>query len=212
MVKNDNKEYEFFLANYNGEKYNILGMDILKNKKIVFDCEKMKLGLYGENIFNVEKEAKEETPIIPKEDEDKEKKEKEEKEKKEKEEKERKEKEEKERKEKEEKEKKEKEEKERKEKEEKEKKEKEKANSNNNNQNNQNNQNNNNINQGIQTNEEKSGGSVFKKILIFIVVVLVLFISWNLFKRYQKRRIKMKSPFQSYNEANFNGIQLISDQ
>ena len=45
-------------------------MDLLKDKKIVFDCEKMKLGIYGDNIFNVEKEQKEETPIIPKDDED----------------------------------------------------------------------------------------------------------------------------------------------
>jgi hypothetical protein len=74
LTKNDDKEYEFILANYNGDKNNVLGMDLLKNKKILFDAENMKLGLYGENIFNVEKEAKDETPIIPKEDDEKEKK------------------------------------------------------------------------------------------------------------------------------------------
>ena len=72
MIKND-KEYEFILGNYGGDKNNVIGMDILKNKQVVFDCEKMKLGLYGQNIFNVQKEEKEEESIIPKDDDDKEK-------------------------------------------------------------------------------------------------------------------------------------------
>ena len=72
LIKNDNKEYEFILSNYNGEKNNVLGMDILKEKIIVFDCEQMKLGLYGQNMFNVEKEQKDdEAPIIPKDDDEK---------------------------------------------------------------------------------------------------------------------------------------------
>ena len=72
LIKND-KEYEFILGNYGGDKNNVIGMDILKNKQVVFDCEKMKLGLYGQNIFNVQKEEKEEESIIPKDDDEKEK-------------------------------------------------------------------------------------------------------------------------------------------
>ena len=202
LIKNDNKEYEFIFANYNGDKNNVLGMDVLKNKKILFDSENMKLGIYGDNIFNVEKESKEEAPIIPKEDDEKEKKEKEEKEKKEKEEKEKKEREEKEKKEKEEKERKEKEEKERKEREEKEKERQR-----------QQEQNNKSDSTKEPEPEKKSGGSVFKKILIIFVVILVLFILWNLYKRYLRRRAKMKFPFQSYSDSNsnVNGIQLVSD-
>ena len=79
LIKN-NDEYEFILANYNEEKNNVLGIDILKGKKIIFDCEKMQLGLYGENMFDTtkvsedEKPKEDDDPIIPKDkDEEKEK-------------------------------------------------------------------------------------------------------------------------------------------
>ena len=71
LIKN-NDEYEFILANYNEEKNNVLGIDILKGKKIIFDCEKMQLGLYGENMFDTtkvsedEKPKEDDDPIIPK--------------------------------------------------------------------------------------------------------------------------------------------------
>ena len=69
----ESKKYEFILSNYDGEKNNVLAADLLKGKKIVFDCEKMKLGLYGENMFDTTKvgddeKPKEDNPIIPKED------------------------------------------------------------------------------------------------------------------------------------------------
>ena len=51
--------------------------------------------------------------------------------------------------------------------------------------------------------------------MIFVVIIVALFILWNLYKKYAKRRGKMKFPFISYNDANVNnvnGIQLISDQ
>ena len=73
LVKKD-KEYEFFLSNYDGDKNNVLGIDVLKGKKLVFDCEKMLFGLYGENMFdttkvNEEEKPKDDDPIIPKEEE-----------------------------------------------------------------------------------------------------------------------------------------------
>ena len=198
LIQNSNKEYEFILANYNGEKNNVLGMDILKNKKIVFDVENMKLGIYGENIFNVEKESKDEAPIIPKEDIEKEKEKEKERQRQQELEKEK------------EKEKQRQQELER---------EKEKVKQRQQEQNNQNNNNNQNTKNSDSKQEEpqpekKSGGSVLKKILIVIVVILVLFILWNLYKRYLRRRAKMKVPFKSYSDSNtnVNGIQLISDQ
>ena len=60
LFKNENKEYEFILSNYGGEKNNVLGMNILKGLKIVFDCEQMKIGIYRKNVFNVKNEEKEE--------------------------------------------------------------------------------------------------------------------------------------------------------
>ena len=189
LIQNSNKEYEFILANYNGEKNNVLGMDILKNKKIVFDVENMKLGIYGENIFNVEKESKDEAPIIPKEDIEKEKEK------------------EKERQRQQELEKEKEKEKQRQEKQ------RQQEQNNQNNNNNQNTKNSDSKQEEPQP-EKKSGGSVLKKILIVIVVILVLFILWNLYKRYLRRRAKMKFPFKSYSDSNtnVNGIQLISDQ
>ena len=208
LIQNSNKEYEFILANYNGEKNNVLGMDILKNKKIVFDVENMKLGIYGENIFNVEKESKDEAPIIPKEDIEKEKEKEKERQRQQELEKEK------------EKEKQRQQELEReKEKEKQRQQEIEKEKQRQQEQNNQNNNNNQNTKNSDSKQEEpqpekKSGGSVLKKILIVIVVILVLFILWNLYKRYLRRRAKMKFPFKSYSDSNtnVNGIQLISDQ
>ena len=208
LIQNSNKEYEFILANYNGEKNNVLGMDILKNKKIVFDVENMKLGIYGENIFNVEKESKDEAPIIPKEDIEKEKEKEKERQRQQELEKEK------------EKEKQRQQELEReKEKEKQRQQELEKEKQRQQEQNNQNNNNNQNTKNSDSKQEEpqpekKSGGSVLKKILIVIVVILVLFILWNLYKRYLRRRAKMKFPFKSYSDSNtnVNGIQLISDQ
>ena len=75
LVK-DSKDnnYEFILSNYDGEKNNVLGIDLLKGKKLVFNCEKMTFGLYGENMFDTTKveevKPKEEDPIIPKDKDD----------------------------------------------------------------------------------------------------------------------------------------------
>ena len=74
LIKND-KEYEFILANYDGEKNNVLGIDLLKGKKLVFDCENNKLGLYGDNVFDTTKKIdeennKEDESIIPKDEDD----------------------------------------------------------------------------------------------------------------------------------------------
>ena len=74
LIKN-NDEYEFILSNYDGEKNNVLGIDLLKGKKLVFDCEKMLFGLYGENMFDTtksieEEKPKDDDPIIPKDKDD----------------------------------------------------------------------------------------------------------------------------------------------
>ena len=145
LVKND-KEYEFILSNYDGEENNVLGIDILKGKKIVFDCEKMKLGLYGDNIFDTtkkvdeEKSNEEDETIIPKEDSEKD----------------------------------------------------------------ENNENK----EEIKT-ESKSS---IKKIIIFIIVIFALCFLFVLYRRYQKRKAKMKFPFKTYKESNYKAIQLVSDQ
>ena len=73
LVKDSkNNNYEFTLSNYDGEKNNVLGIDLLKGKKLVFNCENMIFGLYGENMFDrtkVEeikpKDDTEEESIIP---------------------------------------------------------------------------------------------------------------------------------------------------
>ena len=145
LIKND-KEYEFILSNYDGEENNVLGIDILKGKKIVFDCEKMKLGLYGDNIFDTtkkvdeEKSNEEDETIIPKEDTEKD----------------------------------------------------------------ENNENK----EEIKT-ESKSS---IKKIIIFIIVIFALCFLFVLYRRYQKRKAKMKFPFKTYKESNYKAIQLVSDQ
>ena len=145
LIKND-KEYEFILSNYDGEENNVLGIDILKGKKIVFDCEKMKLGLYGDNIFDTtkkvdeEKSNEEDEAIIPKEDTEKD----------------------------------------------------------------ENNENK----EEIKT-ESKSS---IKKIIIFIIVIFALCFLFVLYRRYQKRKAKMKFPFKTYKESNYKAIQLVSDQ
>ena len=145
LVKND-KEYEFILSNYDGEKNNVLGIDILKGKKIVFDCEKMKLGLYGDNIFDTtkkvdeEKSNEEDETIIPKEDSEKD----------------------------------------------------------------ENSENK----EEIKT-ETKSS---IKKIIIFIIVIFAVCFLFVLYRRYQKRKAKMKFPFKTYKESNYKAIQLVSDQ
>ena len=145
LVKND-KEYEFILSNYDGEENNVLGIDILKGKKIVFDCEKMKLGLYGDNIFDTtkkvdeEKSNEEDETIIPKEDSEKD----------------------------------------------------------------ENNENK----EEIKT-ESKSS---IKKYIIFIIVIFAVCFLFVLYRRYQKRKAKMKFPFKTYKESNYKAIQLVSDQ
>ena len=145
LIKND-KEYEFILSNYDGEENNVLGIDILKGKKIVFDCEKMKIGLYGDNIFDTtkkvdeEKSNEEDETIIPKEDTEKD----------------------------------------------------------------ENNENK----EEIKT-ESKSS---IKKIIIFIIVIFALCFLFVLYRRYQKRKAKMKFPFKTYKESNYKAIQLVSDQ
>ncbi len=147
LVKND-KEYEFILSNYDGEENNVLGIDILKGKKIVFDCEKMKLGLYGDNIFDTtkkvdeEKSNEEDETIIPKEDSEKEKDE------------------------------------------------------------------NSENKEEIKT-ETKSS---IKKYIIFIIVIFAVCFLFVLYRRYQKRKAKMKFPFKTYKESNYKAIQLVSDQ
>ena len=145
LIKND-KEYEFILSNYDGEENNVLGIDILKGKKIVFDCEKMKLGLYGDNIFDTtkkvdeEKSNEEDETIIPKEDSEKD----------------------------------------------------------------ENSENK----EEIKT-ETKSS---IKKYIIFIIVIFAVCFLFVLYRRYQKRKAKMKFPFKTYKELNYKAIQLVSDQ
>ena len=145
LIKND-KEYEFILSNYEGEENNVLGIDILKGKKIVFDCEKMKLGLYGDNIFDTtkkvdeEKSNEEDETIIPKEDSEKD----------------------------------------------------------------ENSENK----EEIKT-ETKSS---IKKYIIFIIVIFAVCFLFVLYRRYQKRKAKMKFPFKTYKELNYKAIQLVSDQ
>ena len=194
LVKDSkNNNYEFILANYDGEKNNVLGIDLLKGKKLVFNCEKMIFGLYGENMFDTTKteeikpkEEKEEESIIPKDkDDDDDEKEKDDDKKKDN------------------------------DNDKKEEKEKEKDNNNNNqNQNNQNQNTNNN--QEKTTNENvvvKSGSKKFRNTVI-IILVIFSFICCIYYKRYRKRKAKIKYPFayRSYNDLNVNGIQMVSDQ
>ena len=194
LVKDSkNNNYEFILANYDGEKNNVLGIDLLKGKKLVFNCEKMIFGLYGENMFDTTKteeikpkEEKEEESIIPKDkdddDDDNEK---------------------------------EKDDDKKKDKDNDKKEEKEKGNNNNNqNQNNQNQNTNNN--QEKTTNENvvvKSGSKKFRNTVI-IILIIFSFICCIYYKRYRKRKAKIKYPFayRSYNDLNVNGIQMVSDQ
>ena len=192
LVKDSkNNNYEFILANYDGEKNNVLGIDLLKGKKLVFNCEKMIFGLYGENMFDTTKteeikpkEEKKEESIIPKDkDDDDDEKEKDDDKKKDK--------------------------------DNDKKEEKEKGNNNNNN--NQNNQNQNtNTNQDKSTNENvvvKSGSKKFRNTVI-IILIIFSFICCIYYKRYRKRKAKIKYPFayRSYNDLNVNGIQMVSDQ
>ena len=193
LVKDSkNNNYEFILANYDGEKNNVLGIDLLKGKKLVFNCEKMIFGLYGENMFDTTKteeikpkEEKEEESIIPKDKDDDDEKEKE------------------------------KDDDKKKDKDNDKKEEKEKGNNNNNN--NQNNQNQNtNTNQDKSTNENvvvKSGSKKFRNTII-IILIIFSFICCIYYKRYRKRKAKIKYPFayRSYNDLNVNGIQMVSDQ
>ena len=194
LVKDSkNNNYEFILANYDGEKNNVLGIDLLKGKKLVFNCEKMIFGLYGENMFDTTKteeikpkEEKEEESIIPKDkdDDDNEK---------------------------------EKDDDKKKDKDNDKKEEKEKEKDNNNNNQNQNNQNQNtNNNQEKTTNENvvvKSGSKKFRNTVI-IILIIFSFICCIYYKRYRKRKAKIKYPFayRSYNDLNVNGIQMVSDQ
>ena len=192
LVKDSkNNNYEFILANYDGEKNNVLGIDLLKGKKLVFNCEKMIFGLYGENMFDTTKteeikpkEEKEEESIIPKDkDDDDDEKEKE------------------------------KDDDKKKDNDNDKKEEKEKGN-NNNNQNNQNQNTNNN--QEKTTNENvvvKSGSKKFRNTVI-IILIIFSFICCIYYKRYRKRKAKIKYPFayRSYNDLNVNGIQMVSDQ
>ena len=146
LIKND-KEYEFILANYDGEKNNVLGIDLLKGKKLVFDCENNKLGLYGDNIFDTTKKIdeennKEDESIIPKDEDD------------------------------------------------------------------ETNKQNDNNGQEIKT-EVKSST---KKVMIIIIVLFVVCFIFVIYRRYKKRKSKMKFPFKSYKESNYKAIQLVSDQ
>ena len=198
LVKDSqNNNYEFILSNYDGEKNNVLGIDLLKGKKLVFNCEKMIFGLYGENMFDTTKveeiKPKEEDPIIPKDkdddddekDDDKDKDKDKNKDKKE---------------------------------------ENDNNNQNQNqNQNNQNqNQNQNNQNQNTNNNQEKSrnenvvvksGSKKFRNTII-IILIIFSFVCCIYYKRYRKRKAKIKFPFayRSYNDLNVNGIQMVSDQ
>ena len=198
LIKN-NDEYEFILSNYDGEKNNVLGIDLLKGKKLVFDCEKMKLGIYGENMFDTtkvteseEEKPKEDDPIIPSDKDDEKEKDKDKDKDKEKD--------------------KDKDKDKNKDKEEEKKKEEKKEENEKINDENQNqNQDNNDKKEDLINNEVKSSSSIFKKIAIFITIAIVLFICWSLFKRYKRRKAKNKFPFKSYNDINLNGIQLISD-
>ena len=178
----ETKKYEFILSNYNGENNNVLAIDILKGKKIVFDCEKMKLGLYGDNMFDTTKvsddeKPKEDNPIIPKEDDNENEKEKKKEEEKSKE----------------------NEEKGKEAEEEK----KELPQTKNEIQNPSNNE--------VKNEEINKGSSTLKKILIFVIIVISLCIIYALVKRYKKRKAKNKFPFQSYRDMNLKDIQLVSD-
>ena len=181
LIKNDN-QYEFILSNYDGEKNNVLGIDLLKGKKLVFDCEKMQFGLYGENMFDTtkpieEEKPKDEDPIIPKDKDDEKEKEKEKENDKEKE--------------------KEKEGEKEKEKEEEKEEEKEVINDKKEEEN--------------FNKKTKSRFGFFKKIIIFIVIPITLCFCWRMLKKYKQKRAKNRYPFKSYNDINLNGIQLISD-
>ena len=186
----ESKKYEFILSNYDGEKNNVLAADLLKGKKIVFDSEKMKLGLYGENMFDTTKvtddeKPKEDNPIIPKDDDNEKDKEKDKDKDKEK----------------------------NKEKNKEKEKDKEKENQNEKKEEqpqpqkeiqNQNND-------QVKKEEINSSSGILKKIIIFIVIVLVLCIVCTLVKRYKKRKAKTKFPFKSYNDMNLKDIQLVSE-
>ena len=194
LVKdNQNNNYEFILSNYDGEKNNVLGIDLLKGKKLVFNCEKMIFGLYGENMFDTTKveeiKPKEEDPIIPKDkdDDDDEKDDDKDKDKDKN----------------------------------KDKKEENDNNNQNQNQNNQN-QNQNNQNQNTNNNQEKStnenvvvkSGSKKYRNTVIIILIIFSFVCCFYYKRYRKRKAKIKYPFayRSYNDLNVNGIQMVSDQ
>ena len=197
LVKDSkNNNYDFILANYDGEKNNVLGIDLLKGKKLVFNCEKMIFGLYGENMFDTTKteeikpkEGKEEESIIPKDKDDDDEKDEDDDKKKDND----------------------------NDNDKKEEKEKEKEKGNNNNNQNQNNQNQNtNNNQEKTTNENvvvKSGSKKFRNTVI-IILIIFSFICCIYYKRYRKRKAKIKYPFayRSYNDLNVNGIQMVSDQ
>jgi len=195
LVKDSkNSNYEFILSNYDGEKNNVLGIDLLKGKKLVFNCEKMIFGLYGENMFDTTKveeikpkDDKEEESIIPKDkDDDDDEKEKE------------------------------------KDKDKDDDKKKDNDNDNDkkeekdNNKNNQSQNQNQNINtQPKSTNENvevKSGSKKFRNTVI-IILIIFSFVCCFYYKRYRKRKAKIKYPFayRSYNDLN-NGIQMVSDQ
>jgi len=194
LVKDSqNNNYEFILSNYDGEKNNVLGIDLLKGKKLVFNCEKMIFGLYGENMFDTTKveeiKPKEEDPIIPKDKDDDEDEKDDDKDKDK----------------------------------DKNKDKKEESDNQNQNQNqNQNNQNQNNQNQNTNNNQEKStnenvvvksGSKKFRNTVI-IILIIFSFVCCIYYKRYRKRKAKIKYPFayRSYNDLNVNGIQMVSDQ
>ena len=188
-----NNNYEFILSNYDGEKNNVLGIDLLKGKKLVFNCEKMIFGLYGENMLDTtkveeikQKEEKEEESIIPKDKDDDEK------------------------------------EKDDDKKKDNDNNKKEEDNNNQNqseqnkNQNIQNQNTNTNTNQDKRTNENvvvKSGSKKFRNTII-IILIIFSFVCCIYYKRYRKRKAKVKYPFaySSYKDLNANGIQMVSDQ
>ena len=191
LVKDSkNNNYEFTLSNYDGEKNNVLGIDLLKGKKLVFNCEKMIFGLYGENMFDTTKveeikpkDDKEEESIIPKDkDDDDDEKDKDDGKKKDN---------------------------------DNDKKEEKEKDNNNNNQNQNQNQNQNINTQPKSTNENvevKSGSKKFRNTII-IILIIFSFVCCFYYKRYRKRKAKIKYPFayRSYNDLN-NGIQMVSDQ
>ena len=189
LVKDSkNNNYEFILSNYDGEKNNVLGIDLLKGKKLVFNCDKMIFGLYGENMFDTTKveeikpkDDKEEESIIPKdkddEDDEKDKDKDDDK------------------------------------KNDNDKKEEKEKDNNNNNQNQNQNQNTNTQPKSTNENVEvKSGSKKFRNTVI-IILIIFSFVCCFYYKRYRKRKAKIKYPFayRSYNDLN-NGIQMVSDQ